>query len=124
MAFWKPPFLRVVSSGTGQVWGCLTSVGEGSVGILGPGPARPGDKHKWAQPLAHDGCAEASEEDGTNRCGHLGLTPVHSPTGSVSNSSFQSIKSVSNSTASGKRASILHVPTVGGGVSAPLWPQA
>lgn len=122
MAVWKPLFLQVVSSGTGQVWGCLTSVGEGSEGILGPGPARPGGRHKWAQPLAHDGCAEASEEAGTNCCCHLGLTSVRSPTGSISNSSFQSIKSVSNSTVSGKRASTLHVPRVGGGASAPLWP--
>lgn len=49
--------------------------------------------------------------------------PVRSPRGRISNSSFQSIKSVSNST-SGEHASALRELRVKGGAHAPLGPWA
>lgn len=77
---------------------------------------------RWTQggwPLAHGGVQKPLGKLGWKCCClHLGLTLVRSPTGSISNSSFQSIKSVSNSTVSGESASILCVLRAGGGAGA------
>lgn len=64
-----------------------------AAGTGGPGPSPTADVQKPLEKLGWK-----------RHCCHVGVTPMHSPTGSISNSSFQSIKSVSNSTVSGERA--------------------
>lgn len=92
------------------------SIEEGSAWMPGPRSCKASRQARCAQPLAVQKLL--GKPGPKHHCCHLGLTPARLPTGSNSNSSFQSSKPTSNSAMSGEHAQCAQgggdkCPTVG-----------